>query len=103
MTIYIAKDIDETIDYAFVKSVPEDITFVDYSLSSGASLSVLSCNINQEDVYDFDGKLYPANRMIILWVAGGTEGSEDVVTLRYHTEFGRILDENVVFTMLKTY
>lgn len=101
MAIHILKDVDETLDYVFVKQSPEDIVSVSYSVDQSASISVISCNVNGETLVDFSGKTYPPSRAIVLWVSGGTHNTNDIVNITYQTEFGRIFDERVVFTLLQ--
>jgi hypothetical protein len=97
MTIYINKDVDERLDYVLTRSVPEDITSVSYTLSSGATINIESCDINSVELVDYEGNVYPENQSIVLWVSGGTPDKNDTVTVLYHTEGGRIYDEKLLF------
>jgi hypothetical protein len=99
--LYIAKDIHETLDYAFVRDVPESIIFVEHIQPTDATLVVESCEVNTQTIFDTEGRRFEAGRVIVLWVSGGALNKSEKLRLRYVTEGGRILDEDVVFRFVE--
>ena len=101
MAISIVKDIHEKLDYVFVRSIDEDIIYVTYELENSSSLVIESCTTNPSEMSDEEGNVYPANRLILLWVSGGTIGETSDVRITYHTSGGRILDADVTFRFVE--
>lgn len=99
MSIYIIKDIHETLDYVFIRNVEDNITNVTYTQDNGGGLTIISCSVNAGVVTDSDGNEYPAGRAIILWCSGGNVNTSEKVRIQYTTAGGRILDEEVTFQM----
>lgn len=95
--LYIAKDIAETLDYAFVYSVADPILSVTYSQPALATLVVESCYVNTVEIEDDVGNTYPANQAIIVWVSGGDLDTTEKLRLQFTTTAGRILDEDITF------
>lgn len=100
MSVFIAKDVHEKLDYVFVRQSPDDIVSVTYEQSVPSTLNVISCSINSLQMEDDEGNTYPANRAIILWVSGGTVGATETIRIQYNTAAGRILDEEVNFRLV---
>lgn len=101
MSIYINKDIHETLDYVFVRTVDDNITSVSYVQDNLGGLVVESCLVNAGVLTDSEGNTYPAARAIIMWVSGGVVGATEKVRLTYSTSGGRTLDEEVVFKLVE--
>lgn len=99
MSIYIIKDIHETLDYVFIRNVEDNITNVIYTQDNGGGLTIISCSVNVNTVTDSEGNEYPAGRAIILWCSGGNVNTSEKVRIQYTTAGGRILDEEVTFQM----
>lgn len=99
MSIYITKDIHETLDYIFVREIEDNITSVTYTQDNAGGLTIISCAVNTGVVTDSDGNEYPAGRAIILWCSGGNINTSEKVRIQYNTVGGRILDEEVTFQM----
>lgn len=95
--LYIAKDVDETLDYAFIYGVADPIVSVSYSQPVGATLVVESCYTNAVEIEDDQGITYPANQAIILWVSGGALDISEKLRIQYTTTAGRVLDEDITF------
>lgn len=100
MSVFIAKDTHEKLDYVFVRQTSDDIVAVTYEQSIPSSINVISCSINSTEMTDEEGNTYPANRAIILWVSGGTVGATETIRIQYNTAAGRILDEEVNFRIV---
>lgn len=99
--IYITKDVNETLDYVFIRNVDDNIVNVSYVTDGLGGLTIQSCTINSNVVSDNDGNTYPAGRAIILWATGGNVGTKEKVTITYTTAGGRIRDESVIFTLVQ--
>lgn len=99
MSIYITKDIHETVDYIFVREIEDNITSVTYTQDNAGGLTIISCAVNTGVVTDSDGNEYPAGRAVILWCSGGNINTSEKVRIQYNTAGGRVLDEEVVFQM----
>lgn len=99
--IYITKDVNETLDYVFIRNVDDNITSVSYTTDGLGGLTIQSCTINTGVITDSNGNEYPVGRAIILWVAGGTVGGKEKVTITYNTAGGRTIDEVAVFTLVQ--
>lgn len=99
MSIYITKDIHETLDYVFIRSIEDNITSVSYTQDNAGGLNVISCVVNTGVVTDSEGSEYPAGRAIILWCSGGNVNTSEKVRIQYNTAAGRILDEEIIFQM----
>ncbi len=99
--IYITKDVNETLDYVFIRNVEDNIVSVAYTQDNLGGLVVSDCEVNQSTVTTSDGVVYPAGRAIVLWVSGGTVGQKEKVTMTYTTTAGRIRDEVVVFSFVQ--
>jgi hypothetical protein len=99
--LYIAKDVHEKLDYAFVYSVADPIISVTFIQPPLASLVVESCYVNTVGIEDDQGITYPANQAIILWVSGGTLDTSEKLRLQFTTTAGRILDEDITFRFVE--
>lgn len=99
--LYIQKDVNETLDYVFIRTIDDTISSVTYTQSAGATLTVQSCATNVNVIEDSNGNSYPAGSAIILWVTGGTIGSIETVTLTLQTVAGRVIEEKVTFTLVE--
>ena len=99
MSIYITKDIHETLDYVFIRTIEDNITSVSYTQDNAGGLSIISCAVNTGVITDSDGNEYPAGRAIVLWCSGGNINTSEKVRIQYNTAGGRVLDEEVVFQM----
>jgi len=99
--IYVQKDINETLDYVFIRNVEDDIVSVTYTQDSLGGLVVDNCTTNSGDVVLDEGTVYPAGRAIILWVSGGIVGGKEKVILTYTTTAGRVRDEAIIFTLVQ--
>ena len=101
--IYITKDVNEKLDYVFIRDSDDPITSVSYTQDNVAGLVIESANINALALTDEDGNTYDAGKAVILWVSGGVAGKSEKVILNYTTEAGRILDEAVIFRLIQEY
>jgi len=101
MSFYITKDINETLDYVFVRNVEDNISNVSYVTDGLGGLNIQSCSVNNGVLTDSNGNTYPIGRAIILWVASGNVGTKEKVTITYNTVGGRIIDEVIVFTLVQ--
>ena len=99
--IYVQKDINETLDYVFIRNVEDNIVSVSYTQDGLGGLVVNTCDTNSGEIVLDDGTTYPASRAIILWVSGGTVGGKEKVILTYTTAAGRVRDESIVFTFIQ--
>jgi hypothetical protein len=99
--IYITKDVNETLDYVFIRNVEDNIVSVNYTQDNLGGLVVDNCTTNSGDVVLDDGTIYPAGRAIVLWVSGGTVGGKEKVILTYTTAAGRVRDEAIIFTLVQ--
>lgn len=100
MTTYITKDINETLDYTFIRTVEDDIVNVSYSQDSGGNVTVDSCSVNVNTVTDSNGITYPAGRAIIMWLSGGDSSATEKIVITYTTAAGRVLDEAVIVSLV---
>lgn len=101
--IYITKDINEKLDYVFIRNSDDPITAVTYTTDGVAGLVIESVNVNTLPLTDDDNNTYGVGKAIILWVSGGTVGKSEKVILNYTTEAGRVLDEAVIFRLIQEY
>lgn len=99
--IYIQKDVNETLDYVFIRNVEDNIVGVSYIQDGSGGLVVADCLVNSGSIITSDGIEYPAGRAIVLWVSGGTVGQKEKVVLTYTTAAGRVRDESVVFSFIQ--
>lgn len=99
--LYITKDVNETLDYIFLRNVDDNISSVSYISDGLGGLNIQSCSVNTGVITDSNGNEYPVGRAIILWVAGGNAGGKEKVTMTYNTVGGRTIDEVVVFTLVQ--
>lgn len=100
MTTYITKDINETLDYTFIRTVEDNIVNVSYSQDGGGNVTVDSCNVNVNTVTDSNGNTYPAGRAIIIWLSNGDSGTTEKIVITYTTAAGRVLDEAVIVSLV---
>lgn len=101
MTTYIAKDVHETLDYAFVRNVAEKIISVTYFQPADATMIVESCDINSQPLETTTGQSYPVGTSIVIWVRGGELNKSEKLRIQYETEGGRVLDEDLVFRFVE--
>jgi len=99
--IYITKDVNETLDYVFIRNVDDNIANVSYITDGLGGLTIQSCSVNTGVITDSNGIEYPVGRAIILWVTGGNAGARERVTMTYNTVGGRTIDEVAVFTLIQ--
>lgn len=99
MSIYVTKDIHETIDYVFIRNIEDNILSVSYTQDNVGGLTIISCSVNTGIVVDSEGNKYPIGSAIILWCSGGIVNTSEKVRIQYSTVGGRILDEEIVFQM----
>lgn len=99
--IYITKDVNETLDYVFIRNVDDNIVNVSYDTDGLGGLVIQSCTVNTGVITDSNGTDYPVGRAIVLWVSGGTVGTKEKVTMTYNTAGGRTIDEVAVFTLVQ--
>lgn len=99
--IYIQKDVNETLDYVFIRNVEDNIVGVSCTQDGLGGLVVTDCLVNSGNIITSDGIEYPAGRAIVLWVSGGTVGQKEKVVLTYTTAAGRVRDESVVFSFIQ--
>ena len=98
--LHIAHDTHHKIDYVLIRDSDDLLSTVSYTQSTGATITVNSCTINVSPITDSLGNVYPAGSAIIVWIEGGTVGSNEWVRVEYTTQAGRRLDEKVVFTIM---
>lgn len=101
--IYITKDINEKLDYVFIRHSDDPITNISYTQDNNGGLVVEAILINAAPISDEDGNTYDIGKAIILWVSGGIAGKSEKVILNYTTEVGRVLDEAVIFRLIQEY
>ena len=99
--IYITKDVNETLDYIFLRNVDDNISSVSYITDGLGGLTIQSCSVSTGVITDSEGNTYPQGRAIILWTTGGNAGARERVTMTYNTVGGRTIDEVVVFTLVQ--
>lgn len=99
--LYITKDVNETLDYIFLRNVDDNITNVSYVTDGLGGLVIQSCGVNTRVITDINGNTYPVGRAIILWTTGGNANTKEKVTMTYNTVGGRTIDEVVVFTLVQ--
>lgn len=95
MTYYINKDVDERLDYVFIREGVDDIVSFTLDTSSAQTISIYSAAINTSPITDDQGNEYPANRAIIIWLYGGTANTVETLRFTYTTAAGRIQDEEI--------
>lgn len=101
--IYITKDINEKLDYVFIRNSDDPITSVTYTTDGAAGLVIESVNVNALPLTDDDNNTYDVGKAIVVWVSGGTVGKSEKVILNYTTEAGRVLDEAIIFRLIQEY
>lgn len=99
--LYITKDVNETLDYIFLRNVEDNISSVLYVSDGLGGLVIQSCGVSTGVITDSEGNTYPQGRAIILWATGGNAGAKEKVTITYNTVGGRTFDEVVVFTLVQ--
>lgn len=99
--IYVQKDINETLDYVFIRNVEDNIVSVSCTQDNLGGLVLGTCTVNSTNVTLDDGSVVPAGRAIILWVSGGTVGLKEKVVITYTTAAGRMKDESITFTFVQ--
>lgn len=99
--LYITKDVNETLDYVFLRNVDDSIANVSYVTDGLGGLTIQSCSVNAGVITDSNGNEYPVGRAIILWVSGGNANTKEKVTMTYNTVGGRTIDEVAVFTLVQ--
>lgn len=101
--LYITKDVNEKLDYIFIRQSDDPIVSVSYTQDGSAGLVIESVSVNATALTDEDGNTYDVGKAIIMWISGGNVGATEKVVITYTTEAGRVLDEAIIFRLIQEY